>query len=45
MAGKGGVQWTVPAHGVEVLLLDAPVQDKGLLRALRKAQKGATPRG
>ena len=45
VAGKGGVQWAVPAHGVEVLLLDAPVQDKGLLRALRKAQKGATPRG
>ena len=45
VVGKGGVQWTVPAHGVEVLLLDAPVRDAGLLRALRKAQKGAAPRG
>lgn len=45
VAAKGGVQWTVPAHGVEVLLLDAPVQDAGLLKALRKAQKGASPRG
>jgi cyclomaltodextrin glucanotransferase len=36
---------TVPAHGVQVFVLDAPVRDAALRAALDRAAKGAKPRG
>lgn len=40
----GALQATVPPHGVEVYLLDAPVSREDLRAALARAQTGATPR-
>lgn len=37
----GSLRATVPAHGVEVFLLDAPVRDPGLAGALRPLMEGA----
>jgi hypothetical protein len=36
---------TVPAHGVQVFVLDAQVRDAALRAALDRAAKGAKPRG
>lgn len=41
----GALEATVPAHGVEVFLLDAPVTDPALRAALERAQAGARPHG
>ncbi|KQY55221.1 alpha-amylase family glycosyl hydrolase [Lysobacter sp. Root494] len=45
VAGGGALQATVPAHGVEVYLLDAAVTEPQLRMALARAQTGARPRG
>ncbi len=44
VAEGGALTATVPAHGVEVFLLDAPVRRADLARELAKAQAGAQPR-
>jgi cyclomaltodextrin glucanotransferase len=44
IAEGGTLQASVPAHGVEVYLLDAPVVDARLRTALERAMTGATPR-
>ena len=44
VAEGGALSTTVPAHGVEVFLLDAPVGRADLARELDKAQAGAQPR-
>jgi cyclomaltodextrin glucanotransferase len=41
----GALRATVPAHGVQVFVLNAPVRDAGLRDALDRAAKGAKPRG
>lgn len=41
VAEGGSLQATVPAHGVEVFLLDAPVRDPALAAALRPLMEGA----
>ena len=41
----GALRATVPAHGVQVFVLDAPVRDAALRAALDRAAKGAKPRG
>ncbi len=45
VAGDGALHATVPAHGVEVYLLDGAVTDPRLRAALERAQAGANPRG
>ena len=44
VAEGGALQARVPAHGVEVYLLNAPVIDARLRAALDRAMAGATPR-
>ncbi len=44
VAEGGALQARVPAHGVEVYLLNAPVTDARLRAALDQAMAGATPR-
>lgn len=44
VAQGGSVRIEVPAHGVDVLVLDAPVTRSDLLNALDAAQVGASPR-
>nr|WP_246109272.1 alpha-amylase family glycosyl hydrolase [Vulcaniibacterium gelatinicum] len=41
----GALTATVPAHGVEVFLLDAPVSAPALRAALERARAGARPHG
>lgn len=45
VAEGGTLSTTVPAHGVEVLLLDAPVRRRDFAEALNQAMTGAQPRG
>ena len=44
VAEGGALQATVPAHGVAVYVLDAPVTNPQLRAALERARQGATPR-
>ncbi|TXH66328.1 MAG: cyclomaltodextrin glucanotransferase, partial [Lysobacteraceae bacterium] len=44
IASGGTLNATVPAHGVDVFVLDANVSDPELRQALDRARKGATPR-
>jgi cyclomaltodextrin glucanotransferase len=45
VAEGGALQATVPAHGVEVYVLDATVTQPALRAALARARDGAHPRG
>ena len=43
--GAASFELEVPAHGVDVLVLDSPVTAPALIEALDAAQRGARPRG